>query len=85
MDLLDFLAEHEHGDCDYRAGYLAALRRAAAYVQDYGHHLDRADIVRLQAPMLRSVAIAECDECNAHGCIDVDGRHVEHHPLGGAS
>ena len=83
-DLLDLLAEHEHepGGCDYRDGFLAGLRRAAAYVQDYGHRLDRADVVRLQAPMLRSLAIAECGECSRHGCVEVDGRHVEHHPLG---
>ena len=83
-DLLDLLADHDHerDACDYRAGYLAGLRRAAAYVQDYGRHLDRADVVRLQAPMLRSVAIAECTECNTHGCVDVDGKHVEHHPFG---
>lgn len=73
-DLLDLLAEHEHepGGCDYRAGFLAGLRRAAAYVQDYGHRLDRADVARLQAPMLRSLAIAECDVCNHHE----EGPHV---------
>jgi len=68
--------------CDYRTGYLAALRCAATYVQDYAH--DPATAARIQAPMLRAIATAECDECNTHGCVINDnGRHVDHHPTGG--
>ena len=67
--------------CDYRAGYLAALRHAACYVQDYEH--DQATAARIQAPILRAIAIAECAECNLSGCIVADnGRHVDHHPIG---
>jgi len=80
-DLLDHLAEHEAHVCDYRTGYLAALRQAAAYVADYGHHLDRADVARIQAPILRAVTIADCPDCNLHGCVvDEHGRHHDHHP-----
>lgn len=80
-DLLDLLAEHDHV-CDYRAGYLAALRHAACYVQDYEH--DRTTAARIQGPILRAIAIAECPECNLSGCIvEAGGRHVDHHPLPG--
>lgn len=84
-DLLDELAAHNHASgCDFQDGYLTALRRAASYVQDYAH--DNTIAARVQAPILRSLAIADCAECNAVGCvIDNHGRHVEHHPLGGAS
>lgn len=83
-DLLDILAEHEHtpGGCDFHAGFVTAMRRAAAYVQDYGHDVPDPVLVRMQAPMLRAVEIAQCEVCNPHGCVvDDQGRHVDHHPL----
>ena len=85
LELLNLLADHGHGaGCDYQAGYLTALRRATCYVQDYEH--DPATAARIQAPMLRAIAIAECTECNLSGCIVADnGRHVDHHPIGGTT
>ena len=70
--------------CDYRAGYIAALRCAATYVQDYEH--DPAIAARIQAPMLRAIAIVECPDCNTLGCVvDDQGHHIDHHPIGGAT
>lgn len=84
-DLLELLAEHDHrpDGCAFEAGYVAALTRAAAYVQDYAGDLPKATVVRLQAPLLRAIAVAQCRECDPHGHVVRDGRHVDHHPLGG--
>lgn len=83
-DLLDILAEHEHAaaGCDFHAGFVAAMTRAATFLQDYAADLPKATVTRLQAPMLRAVAVATCHECNPHGQVVHDGRHTDHHPLG---
>ena len=80
-DLLDMLAEHAVVP-DFRAGFLAGLRRAVTYLQDYGHTVPTDALVALQAPLLRALAVAECDDCTLSGCVvDEHGRSVEHHPL----
>lgn len=59
---------------------------AAAMVQDYGHHLTQADVVRVQAPLLRMAEVTACTECDADGQVRMDDggfRVVDHHPMGG--
>lgn len=66
---------------NFQAGFIAGLSRAATYLQDYGHGLTRAELVTLQAPILRAITVAACPTCDASGnVLDDRDRHLDHHP-----
>lgn len=72
---------------DYRAGYVDAMTRAAVYVQDYGHHIARADVVKLQRILFRAAAVADCPDCDLDGYTTVPDKlaRVEHHTTAGCT